>query len=592
VIWHTLYFVNISPPPPAEASAPLVALAARVPRVPLASILLGYALVISLLHAPLGDLALGLGLCAVIAAAAVGGARAAAIAAVAIGVYDLGFLLLTDHAAFAEALPRAATTLAIDLVLGATLGRLREGLQHERTQREKAENTVRFLATHDSLTALPNRPMLQDRLDHEIGRARREARGVGVMALGLDRFKSVNDTLGHDAGDQLLREAARRMQACLRVSDSVARLGGDEFVIILPTVASAEAAHVVGNKILRALEVPMSLAGQEVTLSASIGVALFPADGEDSAALFMKADLALARAKDQGRRSIHLHSETAATPTLQRMNLERGLRGAIERNEMVAYFQPQIDSRSGRIVGTEALLRWIHPERGMVPPNDFIPVAEDTGIIVQLGEWVLEAACRQTKLWQTQGSPDLRVAVNLSTVQLRERDLAERFAAVLERTGLEPRFLELELTEATMMRKDQNTQDQLAKLRAMGVRIAIDDFGTGYSSLSYLTRLPVDCLKVDRSFVSDLKPGSNTEVVVRAIMAIARSLSLRVVAEGVETEAQRDQLLALGADEMQGYLFSRPLPVGEAGRLLVGKRAARPQPAPEPEPTPDAPVLN
>jgi diguanylate cyclase (GGDEF)-like protein len=461
----------------------------------------------------------------------------------------------------------------VQATVGAVVGRLHDLLKQALAARTKAERAATFLASHDPVTALPTRPVLEERLDLALEQSRREKKGLAVLLIDLDRFKTVNESLGRDAGDHVLRAVAERLQACLRGTDTVARLGGDELVVIAPTVAGAEAATLVATKVLRAIEAPTLVAGQEVRLTASIGVALFPADAADGPTLLVNADLALARAKEQGRRTFQIFSKSMSQPARHRLDLERSLRRAIERNELVAYFQPQVDLRSGRISGMEALVRWKHPERGMVPPNEFIPIAEDTGLIVPLGEWVLEAACRQARQWHAQGFPGLRVAVNLSVVQLRESDLAQRFAAILARTGLDPRFLELEITEALVARNDQNTREQLARLREMGVQLAIDDFGTGYSSLAYLTRLPIDCLKIDRSFVNDLQPGSNTEAVVRAILAIARSLHLRVVAEGVETDAQRELLVALGAQEMQGFLFSRPLPDVEATALLTTHRA-------------------
>jgi diguanylate cyclase (GGDEF)-like protein len=530
--------------------------------------LLGYALVVALLRPLFGDGVFSASVVVAVVAAVAGGVRGALLGAGVLAVYDLGFFLaMNDHAG--AVLPWWGLAQAGYLLVALPVGVLQDRLRRESAKRVQAEQAARFLATHDPVTELPTRLLLQDRLDMQIALARRENHGLCVLVVDLDSFKTVNDHLGHNAGDDVLREAASRMQATLRASDTVARLGGDEFIAILPAVETPEAAGIVASKILQCLQAPFTIAGQAVYVTASIGVAMFPSDGTDGVTLIKNGDLAMFRAKEQGRRSFQLFSESMTRRALGRVNVEHGLRQALEQGQLVAHFQPQADLDSGRIVGMEALLRWNHPERGVVPPNDFIPVAEETGLIVPLGEWVLEAACRQTRAWQAQGHPDLRVAVNLSVVQLRERDLADRFAAILERTGLDPRYLELEITEALVLRTDENSRDQLAKLRAMGVRLAIDDFGTGYSSLAYLTRLQVDTLKIDRSFVGELTPGSNTEAVVRAITAIARSLQLRVIAEGVETEQQRDLLAALGSHEMQGYLFSRPLPAAEATRLLA-----------------------
>jgi diguanylate cyclase (GGDEF)-like protein len=536
-------------------------------------LLLGYALLVSSLYGSFGEAVLALGLIVSVAAGALAGARTAVLVAAGITAYDVAFVTITGHGTLVWCAPRALAALAVQGAMGAVVGRLHDLLKQALAARTKAERAATFLASHDPVTALPTRPVLEERLELALNQARREKKGLAVLLIDLDRFKTVNESLGRDAGDSVLRAVAERLQACLRGTDTVARLGGDELVVIAPTVAGPEAATLVATKVLRAIEAPALVAGQEVRLTASVGVALFPGDAADGPSLLVNADLALARAKEQGRRTFQIFSKAMSQPARHRLDLERSLRRAIERDELVAYFQPQVDLRSGRISGMEALVRWKHPERGMVPPNEFIPIAEDSGLIVPLGEWVLEAACRQARLWHTQGFPGLRVAVNLSVVQLRESDLAQRFAAILARTGLDPRFLELEITEALVARNDQNTREQLARLRDMGVQLAIDDFGTGYSSLAYLTRLPIDCLKIDRSFVNDLQAGSNTEAVVRAILAIARSLHLRVVAEGVETEAQRELLVGLGAQEMQGFLFSRPLPDVEATALLTSHRA-------------------
>jgi len=535
-------------------------------------LLLGYALVISWLYGAVGEALLSLGFVVTVAAATLSGVRTAMATAAVLAVYNGGYVVATGQGALTWTVPRVLALFAAQAAAGLLVGRLHDRLRQALAERTKAERAANFLASHDPVTALPTRAVLQDRLAMALESARAAKRGLALLLVDLDRLKTVNDSYGRDAGDQLLREIARRLQACLRGTDTVARLAGDELVVIAPTAATPEAASIVATKILREIEAPATVVGQEVRLSASIGVALFPTDGDDGAALLVSADLALARAKQQGRRTFQLFSHAHSQPVVRRMELERSLRRAIERSELVAYFQPQVDLRTGSITGMEALVRWNHPERGMVPPNEFIPIAEDTGLIVPLGEWVLEAACKQARQWHAQGFTSLRVAVNLSAVQLREQDLSERFAAILQRTGLDARFLELEITEALVAHNDQHTREQLARLRNMGVQLAIDDFGTGYSSLAYLTRMPVDCLKVDRSFVNDLQPGSNTEAVVRAILAIARSLSLRVVAEGVETGAQRDLLVALGAQEMQGFLFSRPLPAAEASTLLASHR--------------------
>jgi diguanylate cyclase (GGDEF)-like protein len=537
---------------------------------------LAYGVTVALFHGALGDTLLGLGLVAVIVAGAARGIRFGLGCALAVALYNVTFAVLGLDRAVGEAIAGSALLLASHAVVGASIGALGDGLRRERRERQRAEQAAQFFATHDPLTALPSRSVLEARLDVEIDHAGRERQALAVMLVGLDRFKTVNDALGHEAGDRLLREVARRMSSCLRGSDTVARLGGDQFVALVPTVATGEAASRVARKVLDALELPVTVDGHELRLSASVGVARFPEDGRKAADLVKHADQALSRAKQRGRRTVEVYTSAMTatnSPALARIALERHLHQAVARDQLEAVYQPQIDLRTGQLDGFEVLLRWRHPELGLVPPGEFIPLAEDTGLIVPLGEWVLEAACRQGRLWQDQGRR-VRLAVNLSVVQLRQPDVAERFAAILARTGFDPRLLELEITEAVLLGHDDTSHVQLAQLRELGLALAIDDFGTGYSSLAYLTRLNVDALKIDRTFVTALSPGSQTDAVVRAIVAVARSLRLRVVAEGVETEAQRELLAGLDVDIIQGYVVSYPLNVADATRVLHA-RAAR-----------------
>jgi diguanylate cyclase (GGDEF)-like protein len=532
------------------------------------AVLLAYGLAVTFLQRPFEDAIFGLGLALVIAGGAARGLRAGLAAAGAVAVVNVLVVMVGPAEDLGPALARAALFLGGHALGGASIGALGDGLRRERARRQTAERAAEFLATHDPLTALPSRSMLEDRLDVAITQAGRERETLAVMLVDLDRFKTVNDALGHEAGDDLLREVAARMQACLRGSDTVARLGGDQFVALVPTIATPEAGARVGHKVLAALDRPVMIGGHEIRLSASVGMARFPDDGRDSRTLVMNADLALGRAKERGGRSVEIYTPSMSSPALERMRLERLLHQAIDRNELEAFFQPQVDLATGQIGAFEVLARWRHPDRGYVPPSEFIPIAEESGLIVPIGERMLEAACRQGRLWHDQGHR-VRLAVNLSVVQLRQKDLADRFAAVFARTRFEPAFVELEITEALALGHDDESRSSLARLRELGVQLAIDDFGTGYSSLAYLTRLPVDALKIDRSFVAELAPGSHTDAVVKAIIAIARSLQLRVVAEGVETERQRELLTGLGADAIQGFLISRPLPAADATRLLA-----------------------
>ena len=450
--------------------------------------------------------------------------------------------------------------------------------RRERHRRVLAERTASFLATHDPLTALPSRAVLEERLDAHLRLARGGAHTLAVVIIDLDRFRWVNDAMGHDIGDQLLQQVARRLQGALRSTDSVFRLGGDEFLAIVPDAGTEDAARRVCAKMQLALEEPFEADEEPVSVSACFGVARFPDCGDDRASLLANADLALSQAKQAGRRRVQIFTPSLSKAGQRWGTVERHLGQAIARNELQVVYQPQIDAATGLVVGMETLLRWHNSKLGSISPADFIPIAEDTGLIVPMGEWVLREACRQGRKWHAQGYR-IHVAVNLSVVQLREPDLADRFAAILVETGFDPRHLELEITEALLVTEEENARVQLERLRALGVRLAIDDFGTGYSSLSYLSRLKVDTLKIDRSFVSSLEKGSATEAVVRGILAIATALGLRVVAEGVEDEKQRDHLVALGTDELQGFYFCRPVPAEEATQQLQIRYGA-PTPAP------------
>jgi len=446
--------------------------------------------------------------------------------------------------------------------------RLVSGTILDITARIRAESEIQQLINYDTLTGLPNRSLLHDRLRLAIAQASFENHLVGVLFLDLDRFKDINDTLGHRAGDKLLQVVAKRLAASVRESDTLARLGGDEFVIILNGIDSVERITAVAKKILGLIIEPVTIDGHEIYTTASIGIAVYPMDGEDGHTLLKHADLAMYQAKELDRNSFHFFSQDMNTRVQERMLLESSMRKALEREEFFLVYQPQVDARTGRIIGLEALLRWNHPEMGLLSPDKFIYLAEETGFIVPLGEWVLQTACRQNKVWQDAGFHKLRVAVNLSGKQFGQQQLDEMIAAILRETGLDPQWLEVEITESAIMKNAENNISILRKLKDMGISLAIDDFGTGYSSLSYLKHFPITRLKIDRSFVQDITTNPDDAAIAEIIIAMAQTLKLSVIAEGVETRAQMELLSFHNCEEMQGYLFSRPVPPADITRLL------------------------
>jgi diguanylate cyclase (GGDEF)-like protein/PAS domain S-box-containing protein len=440
------------------------------------------------------------------------------------------------------------------------------------TERKQAEEHIQHLAHYDALTGLPNRVLLGDRLQQAVLRAGRDHTQVGVLLVDLDLFKRINDTLGHSVGDQLLREAARRLQECARQCDTISRQGGDEFAIVLPDLTDSDEAARMAQRILDQMAESYRLDDQELHISCSIGISVCPRDGRSAESLLKNADNALYRAKDAGRNNYQHYQSGATVVARERLSLENSLRHAVERQQLELYYQPKWDFRANAITGAEALIRWNHPDLGLLPPSRFIPIAEDSGLVLSLGEWVLRAAVSEIGQLHRNGWSGLRVAVNLSARQFRQCDLTGLVQGLLGETGFEPTCLELELTEGILM---HHTDDNLAALRAfreMGVRMAIDDFGTGYSSLSYLQRFPVNLLKIDRSFVADLPANANNAAIVDAIVTLAHGLGLEVVAEGVETVEQLEFLRAHGCDEGQGYYFGRPLPLIEFQNLLEQDR--------------------
>ncbi len=427
------------------------------------------------------------------------------------------------------------------------------------SERTAAEARIRYLAHHDALTGLSNRTMLRERLDHALAVARRTGQMVAVICLDLDRFKGVNDALGHAAGDTLLREVGRRVLAAVRDTDTVARLGGDEFVVVLPMVTQSHSVETLAERLTLSLSETYELGGgQQAAISASSGIALFPQDGEDGESLLANADLALYRVKQDGRNGYAFFQAEMDAEAQTRRRLEQDLRAALARGQLTLAFQPQADLQTGEVSGFEALLRWHHPERGQIPPDVFIPIAEASGAIVPIGAWVLREACAEAARWAV----PLRIAVNVSPAQFQLCDMARLVEDTLATTGLEASRLELEVTEGLLIREPDRTLDLLRRIRATGVRIAMDDFGTGYSSLSSLRAFPFDRIKVDRSFVRDLATSPEAAAIVRAVLGLANGLGMPVVAEGVEDDAQLDALRGTDCAEIQGYLIGRPLPIG------------------------------
>ncbi len=452
---------------------------------------------------------------------------------------------------------------------------------------KQAEERLHHLAHYDSLTGLPNRILFQDRLEQAMRESERDRTATVLMLLDLDAFKNVNDTFGHKVGDELLTAVGNRISMCVRSSDTVARLGGDEFTVVMRNVNNLRGAVKVARTITGALAQPIRLSGRELFITASIGITSYPADADNAERLLQNADTALYHAKQQGKNNFQFFSEEMNVEVLERLTLELDLRAALEHRQFMIYYQPIVSFRNGKMISAEALLRWNHPTRGLLEPNKFISVAEETGQIVSIGEWVLHSVCAQVKAWQEAGYDSVPVAINVSGLQLKQQDFTEKVRRILDETGLMPGYIEFELTETFAQRDPEQSISILRDIRSFGIGLAIDDFGTGYSSLSYLKRYPIDKLKIDRSFVEDIATNPDDTAIVEAIVGVAHGLKLQVVAEGVETLDQLDFLRAQGCDAWQGFYFSCPLPAHDFVALLTQRPQCEAAVEPEVPPTPE-----
>jgi diguanylate cyclase (GGDEF)-like protein len=453
------------------------------------------------------------------------------------------------------------------------MGHLEEVISLRTRGLEAANRQLRHLATHDALTGLPNRVLLDDRLAQSMAHADRDRRSFALLVCDLDRFKLINDSLGHRAGDELLQEVARRLTGVVRTGDTVARFGGDEFVLVDNSITDAEDATSLASRVIEAFQPPVRIAGIDIHASPSIGIAIYPADGSSIEMLLAHADAAMYAAKLRGRGNVQCYVPGMHAGTEDKVQLESDLHSAVALKQFVLYYQPKVEARSGVVRSAEALIRWIHPTRGIISPTEFIPLAEDCGLIGTIGTWAIREACRQARAWQDDGVPPLRVSVNLSASQFRDSGLVDSIRRALNDANLEARYLEVELTESAVMSDPEQSIAVLEQLSAMGVLVSVDDFGTGYSSMSYLRRFPIDKLKIDRIFINEIVTRPEDASIVRAIVSLAHSLNLKAVAEGVETADQLDFLNAAGCDEYQGYHFSHPLPAVDFERLIRESRA-------------------
>jgi len=443
------------------------------------------------------------------------------------------------------------------------------GVARDISDRKEAERTINFQAYHDLLTHLPNRSLFKDRLNLAIAQARRSNTRLAVMFLDLDRFKLVNDTLGHLCGDELLQLVSARLQECLREGDTLARFGGDEFTLLLPQIHGPEDAEVIARKIIDKIKEPFFIEGHEIYVTISVGIAMYPHDGMTMENLVKNADIAMYHIKGRGKNDYQFYSDDMNEVSVKRLSLERDMHKALETDQFLLYFQPQVDVVSGQIVAVEALIRWQHPELGLISPAEFVAVAEETGLIVPIGTWVADKACAMLKSWHDDGFGGLRMAINLSALQVEHKSFVDVITRVLHKYQLNAHHLEVEITENLIMQDMENAISKLAELSSLGIKIAVDDFGTGYSSLSYLQKLPIDTVKIDRSFVHEIESDEDETPIVDAIIAMAKGLKLNLIAEGVETEQQMNYLRARGCSDMQGYFYGPPLPPEKLKRLLI-----------------------
>ena len=444
------------------------------------------------------------------------------------------------------------------------------GVARDITERKLAEETINFQAYHDLLTNLPNRALLRDRLSLAITQAKREEEMLAVMFLDLDRFKNNNDSLGHVIGDELLQQVSTRLKSCVREGDTLARFGGDEFTLLLPKITKGqEDIRKIAEKINDVLRDPFTIDDNELYVSASIGISIYPRDGTNMDNLIKHADIAMYHVKDKGKNGYQFYSDDMTTPYFQNLSLETGIHKALDNDEFHLMYQPQINIKSGEIVGVEALVRWEHPEHGPITPAEFIPFAEETGMIVDIGHWVLRNACAELKRWRDAGLPEIRMSINMSARQLAEKDIVKRISNMLKDYGIPGHCIELEITENTIMSEMDSVIHKLKELSRKGVNIAIDDFGTGYSSLSYLHKLPIQTLKIDRAFIKELNMNNSGNSIINTIVAMAKGLDLNVIAEGVETQQQLDYLHEIDCHEAQGFLFGKPLPADVISQLLI-----------------------
>jgi diguanylate cyclase (GGDEF)-like protein len=468
-----------------------------------------------------------------------------------------------------------ACLLPLFAMIGGRISRLRERLRTSNEELRSALGAVRQMATHDHLTGLPNRVLFNEELQRALARAERHTRPVTLFFMDLDRFKNINDSLGHQFGDRVLQEAAKRLAGCVREGDIIARLGGDEFVLLVEELGDQLALTEIAKKLLGAVADLGRIDGQELNISLSIGICSYPADGRDAKTLLAGADIAMYRAKERGRNGFCFYSAELQSHTLEKLSLEADLRHGLERDEFRIHYQPKIDMASGAITGVEALLRWQHPEKGLLLPAKFIQLAEETGLIIPIGLWTLREVCMRIKAWKEAGLPRMPVAVNLSASQFGQEQLVPQLAEIIKSTGIDPGILELEITESMVMHDPDQAVKLMHNLRAMGVRLTMDDFGTGYSSLGYLKRFPINSLKVDRSFVRDLPHSTDDVAITRAVIAMAHSLQMNVIAEGVELKEQFDALRNEGCDEFQGYLCRPPLTEDDLIRFVRQSAAER-----------------